>query len=113
MFGLQRAGAEIRAFGDARGGGSLCGAPAGRTTLTGEGLQHEDGHSHVLATSIPNIRAYDPAFAYETAVIVRDGIKRMFVDNADIFYYLTLYNENYPMPPMPPGVEEGILRGMG
>ena len=112
MFGFQRTMDQIWAFGDARGRGFLLGATAGRTTLNGEGLQHEDGHSHLLATAVPNIRAYDPAFAYETAVIVRDGIRRMFVDNADVFYYLTLYNENYPMPPMPPGVEEGILRGI-
>src|SRR5256712_8086203 len=112
MFGLQRTGDQIWAFGDARGRGFLCGATAGRTTLNGEGLQHEDGHSHVLATSIPNIRAYDPAFAYETAVIVRDGIKRMLGDGEDIFYYLTLYNENYPQPAMPAGVEDGIVRGI-
>src|SRR5437879_263551 len=112
MFGLQRTGDQIWAFGDARGRGFLCGATAGRTTLNGEGLQHEDGHSHVLATSIPNIRAYDPAFAYETAVIVRDGIQRMLGDGEDIFYYLTLYNENYPQPAMPEGVEEDIVRGV-
>jgi pyruvate dehydrogenase E1 component len=112
MFGLQRTGDQIWAFGDARGRGFLCGATAGRTTLNGEGLQHEDGHSQVLATSIPNIRAYDPAFAYETAVIVRDGIKRMLGDGEDIFYYLTLYNENYPQPAMAEGVEEGIVRGI-
>jgi pyruvate dehydrogenase E1 component len=112
MFGLQRTGDQIWAFGDARGRGFLCGATAGRTTLNGEGLQHEDGHSHVLATAVPNVRAYDPAFAYETAVIVRDGIKRMLGDGEDIFYYLTLYNENYPQPPMPEGVEEGIVRGI-
>src|SRR5437867_1685037 len=112
MFGFQRTGDQIWAFGDARGRGFLCGATAGRTTLNGEGLQHEDGHSHVLATAIPNIRAYDPAFAYETAVIVRDGIRRMLVDGEDIFYYLTLYNENYPQPPMPEGSEDGIVRGV-
>jgi pyruvate dehydrogenase E1 component len=88
------------------------GATAGRTTLNGEGLQHQDGHSHLLATALPSIRAYDPAFAFETAVIVRDGMRRMLIENEDIFYYLTLYNENYPMPPMPEGVEEGILRGI-
>src|SRR5947208_113893 len=112
MFGMQRTGDQIWAFGDARGHGFLCGATAGRTTLNGEGLQHEDGHSQVLATSIPNIRAYDPAFAYETAVIVRDGIKRMLGDGEDIFYYLTLYNENYPQPAMPEGVAAGIVRGI-
>ena len=112
MFGFQRTMDQIWAFGDARGRGFLMGATAGRTTLSGEGLQHQDGHSHLLATAVPCIRAYDPAFAYETAVIVRDGIRRMLVDNEDIFYYLTLYNENYPMPAMPEGVEDGILRGI-
>ena len=112
MFGLQRTGDQIWAFGDARGRGFLCGATAGRTTLNGEGLQHEDGHSHLLATALPNVRAYDPAFAYETAVIVRDGIKRMLGDGEDIFYYLTLYNENYPQPAMPAGIEDGIVRGI-
>jgi len=112
MFGFQRTGDQIWAFGDARGRGFLCGATAGRTTLNGEGLQHEDGHSQMLATAVPNIRAYDPAFAYETAVIVKDGIRRMLAEGEDIFYYLTLYNENYPMPPMPPGVEDGIVRGI-
>jgi pyruvate dehydrogenase E1 component len=112
MFGFQRTGDQIWAFGDARGRGFLCGATAGRTTLNGEGLQHEDGHSHLLATALPNIRAYDPAFAYETAVIVKDGIQRMLGDGQDVFYYLTLYNENYPQPPMPEGVEDGIVRGI-
>src|SRR4051794_1484515 len=112
MFGFQRTMDQIWAFGDARGRGFLMGATAGRTTLNGEGLQHQDGHSHMLATAIPSIRAYDPAFAFETAVIVRDGIRRMLIENEDIFYYLTLYNENYPMPPMPEGAEEGILRGI-
>ncbi len=112
MFGFQRTMDQIWAFGDARGRGFLMGATAGRTTLSGEGLQHQDGHSHMLATAVPCIRAYDPAFAYETAVIVRDGIRRMLIDNEDIFYYLTLYNENYPMPAMPEGAEDGILRGI-
>ncbi len=112
MFGFQRTMDQIWAFGDCRGRGFMLGATAGRTTLNGEGLQHQDGHSQLLATAIPNIRAYDPAFAYETAVIVRDGIRRMLVDQEDSFSYLTLYNENYPMPPMPEGVEEGILRGI-
>jgi pyruvate dehydrogenase E1 component len=112
MFGFQRTGDQIWAFGDSRGRGFMCGATAGRTTLNGEGLQHEDGHSQLLATALPNIRAYDPAFAYETAVIVRDGIRRMLDKGEDIFYYLTLYNENYPQPPMPEGVEEGIVRGI-
>jgi pyruvate dehydrogenase E1 component len=113
MFGFQRIGDLIWSFGDQRGRGFLLGATAGRTTLTGEGLQHCDGHSHVLATTVPNCRAYDPAFAYEVAVIVRDGIERMYGDAAeDVFYYLTLYNENYTMPAMPKGAEEGIVRGL-
>ena len=113
MFGFQRVGDLIWAFGDQRGKGFLLGATAGRTTLQGEGLQHNDGHSHVLASTVPNCRAYDPAFAYEMAVIVRDGIARMYGDEPeDAFYYLTLYNENYSMPAMPEGVEEGILRGL-
>ncbi|MEK7860364.1 MAG: pyruvate dehydrogenase (acetyl-transferring), homodimeric type, partial [Chloroflexota bacterium] len=112
MFGFQRTMDQIWAFGDARGRGFLMGATAGRTTLNGEGLQHEDGHSHLLATAIPNIRAYDPAFAYETAVIVKDGLRRMLEASEDVFYYITLYNENYPMPPQPDEVEDGILRGL-
>jgi len=114
MFGFQRTGDLIWAFGDVRGRGFLLGATAGRTTLNGEGLQHEDGHSLLLASVVPNLRVYDPAFAYETAVVVRDGLRRMYCTDApeDCFYYLTLYNENYPMPPMPPGVEEGVVRGL-
>ncbi len=114
MFGFQRTGDEFWAFADARGRGFLLGATAGRTTLNGEGLQHEDGHSLVLASTIPTIRLYDPAFAYETAVIVRDGIERMYGANPeDVFYYLTLYNENYVMPERPADVsDEDIVRGM-
>jgi pyruvate dehydrogenase E1 component len=113
MFGFQRVGDLVWSFGDHRGRGFMLGATAGRTTLTGEGLQHADGHSQVLATAVPNCRAYDPAFAYEMAVIVRDGIARMYgPEPEDCFYYLTLYNENYPMPAMPEGVEEGIVRGL-
>ncbi|HKN49503.1 MAG TPA: pyruvate dehydrogenase (acetyl-transferring), homodimeric type, partial [Actinomycetota bacterium] len=117
MFGFQRTGDAIWACGDMRGRGFLCGATAGRTTLNGEGLQHEDGHSLLLASTVPNLAAYDPAFAYEMAVIVQDGIDRMFGNNPeDVFYYLTLYNENYPMPAMPEApagvIEEGIRRGM-
>jgi pyruvate dehydrogenase E1 component len=114
MFGFQRTGDEFWAFADARGRGFLLGATAGRTTLNGEGLQHEDGHSLLVASTIPCIRAYDPAFAYETAVIVRDGIRRMYEDGEDVFYYLTLYNENHVMPPLPAGpeVEERVLRGL-
>jgi len=113
MFGFQRVGDLVWSFGDQRGRGFMLGATAGRTTLTGEGLQHADGQSQVLATALPNCRAYDPAFAYEMAVIVRDGIARMYgPDPEDCFYYLTLYNENYPMPAMPDGVEDGIVRGL-
>jgi pyruvate dehydrogenase E1 component len=112
MFGFQRIGDLIWAAADQRTRGFLLGATSGRTTLNGEGLQHEDGHSHILASTIPNLRAYDPAFAYELAVIIRDGLKRMFTNREDIFYYITLYNENYPMPAMPAGAEEGILKGL-
>ncbi|HEX7275757.1 MAG TPA: pyruvate dehydrogenase (acetyl-transferring), homodimeric type, partial [Acidimicrobiales bacterium] len=113
MFGFQRVGDAMWAFGDMRGRGFLLGATAGRTTLNGEGLQHQDGHSLLLASTVPNLAAYDPAFAYEMATIVRDGMARMYGDHPeDVFYYLTLYNENYPMPAMPPGVEAGILRGL-
>jgi pyruvate dehydrogenase E1 component len=112
MFGFQRIGDEIWAAADLRTRGFLLGATAGRTTLAGEGLQHQDGHSHILASVVPNLMAYDPAFAYELAVIVQDGIRRMYEAGEDIFYYITLGNENYSMPPMPEGVAEGILRGM-
>jgi pyruvate dehydrogenase E1 component len=113
MFGFQRVGDLIWSFGDQRGRGFLLGATAGRTTLSGEGLQHCDGQSQLYALAYPNCRAYDPAYAYEVAVLVRDGIARMYGPNAeDCFYYLTLYNENYVQPPMPEGVEEGIVRGM-
>jgi pyruvate dehydrogenase E1 component len=88
------------------------GGTAGRTTLNGEGLQHEDGHSHVLASTIPNCISYDPTFAYEVVVIVRDGIRRMYEEQQDVYYYITLMNENYPQPAMPPGVEEGIVKGL-
>jgi pyruvate dehydrogenase E1 component len=113
MFGFQRVGDLVWAFGDARGKGFLCGGTAGRTTLSGEGLQHQDGHSLVLASTIPTCAAYDPAFAYEIAIIVRDGIRRMYQEREDRFYYLTLYNENYAMPPMPEGLDaEGVLKGI-
>ncbi|MET0895930.1 MAG: pyruvate dehydrogenase (acetyl-transferring), homodimeric type, partial [Acidimicrobiia bacterium] len=113
MFGFQRVGDLIWAFGDQRGRGFLLGATAGRTTLTGEGLQHADGHSPILASTVPNCRVYDPAFAYEMGVIVRDGIERMYGEEPeDCFYYLTLYNENYSMPAMPDGVEDGIIKGL-
>ena len=90
----------------------MLGATSGRTTLNGEGLQHQDGHSLLHAGTIPTLLPYDPAFAYEIAVIVADGLRRMYAEGEDIFYYLSLYNENYPMPPMPPGVEDGILKGL-
>ena len=112
MFGFQRIGDLVWAFADQRGRGFLCGATAGRTTLNGEGLQHEDGHSHVLATVVPNCITYDPAYAYELGVIVRDGLRRMYEEREDVFYYLTLYNENYPMPAKPEDADEGILRGL-
>jgi pyruvate dehydrogenase E1 component len=113
MFGFQRIGDLIWAFGDARGRGFLCGGTAGRTTLAGEGLQHQDGHSLLLASAVPNCLAYDPAYAYEIAVIVQDGIRRMYQQREDIFYYLTLCNENYPMPSIPEGVDPaGILKGI-
>ena len=112
MFGFQRTGDQAWAFADARGRGFMLGATAGRTTLTGEGLQHDDGHSHLLASTIPNIRAYDPAYAYELAAVIRDGIERMYVRGEDVYYYVTLYNENYPMAPKPHGVDDGIIRGI-
>ncbi len=112
MFGFQRTGDQIWALADARGRGFMMGATAGRTTLTGEGLQHDDGHSHILASTIPNIRAYDPAFAYELAAVVRDGIERMYHEGQDVFYYVTLYNENYAQPKKPEGVDEGLIRGI-
>ena len=112
MFGFQRTGDLFWAFGDSRGRGFALGATAGRTTLNGEGLQHQDGHSHVLASVIPNILAYDPAFAFEVAAIVKNGLCRMYQKEEDVFYYLTLYNENITHPPMPNGVEEGIIKGL-
>ncbi|MEO7294606.1 MAG: pyruvate dehydrogenase (acetyl-transferring), homodimeric type [Candidatus Limnocylindria bacterium] len=113
MFGFQRTGDQIWAFGDARGRGFMMGATAGRTTLTGEGLQHDDGQSHVLASTVPNVLAYDPAFAYELAIVVREGIDRMYGERGDdVFYYVTLYNENWPMPAKPDGADEGVLRGL-
>jgi pyruvate dehydrogenase E1 component len=112
MFGLQRIGDLIWAAGDMRCKGFVLGGTAGRTTLAGEGLQHQDGNSHLLAYPVPNLVAYDPAFAYELAVIIEDGIRRMYVNQEDVFYYLTVMNENYPMPPMPEGAKDGILKGM-
>jgi pyruvate dehydrogenase E1 component len=111
MFGPQRVGDLLWAAGDMRARGFLLGATAGRTTLAGEGLQHQDGHSHLLVYPIPNCVAYDPAYAYELAVIIRDGLRRMYLDQESVFYYITVMNENYAQPPMPEGVEDGILRG--
>ena len=112
MFGFQRVGDMIWACGDMMCKGFLLGGTSGRTTLNGEGVQHQDGHSHLIAATVPNLVSYDPAFAFEVAVIVRDGIRRMYAEREDVFYYLTLTNQNYAMPPMPDGAEEGIVRGM-
>ena len=114
MFGFQRIGDLIWAAADARCRGFLLGGTAGRTTLAGEGLQHQDGHSHVLSLTVPNCMSYDPAFAYEIAVIIQDGIRRMYGNGESIFYYLTVMNEKYAMPAMPKGddVREGILKGL-
>ena len=112
MFGFQRTGDQVWAFGDQRGRGFMIGATAGRTTLAGEGLQHDDGHSHILASTVPVVRAYDPAFAYELAAVIRDGVERMYHDGEDVFYYVTVYNENYAQAPKPDGADEGIVRGI-
>ncbi|HEY0488133.1 MAG TPA: pyruvate dehydrogenase (acetyl-transferring), homodimeric type, partial [Telluria sp.] len=112
MFGMQRIGDLAWAAGDMRARGFLMGGTAGRTTLNGEGLQHEDGHSHIMAATIPNCMPYDPTFAHEVAVIVQDGLRRMVAEQQDVFYYITLMNENYTHPGLKPGSEEGILKGM-
>jgi pyruvate dehydrogenase E1 component len=116
MFGMQRIGDLVWAAADMRTRGFMLGATAGRTTLNGEGLQHQDGHSHVLASTVPTLMAYDAAFAFEVAVIIQDGMRRMYQDDENVFYYLTLYNEGYPMPAMPESewgnVREGIVEGM-
>jgi pyruvate dehydrogenase E1 component len=113
MFGFQRTGDQIWAFADARGRGFLMGATAGRTTLTGEGLQHDDGHSQILSSTVPNVRAYDPAFAYELAAVVRDGIERMHGPKPeDVFYYITIYNENHAQPKKAEGIDDAIIRGL-
>jgi pyruvate dehydrogenase E1 component len=112
MFGFQRIGDLAWAAGDSRARGFLLGGTSGRTTLNGEGLQHEDGHSHLLAATIPNCRAYDPTYAYELAVIIHDGLRRMLTEQEDVFYYLTVMNENYSHPPLPEAATEGVLRGM-
>jgi pyruvate dehydrogenase E1 component len=112
MFGFQRIGDMVWAFADSRGKGFLMGGTAGRTTMLGEGLQHQDGHSIVLASTVPTCVTYDPAFVYELAVVVQDGIRRMYEKGEDVFYYITMYNEDYAMPAMPEGATEGILRGL-
>jgi pyruvate dehydrogenase E1 component len=112
MFGPQRVGDLFWLAGDIRAKGFLLGATAGRTTLNGEGLQHQDGHSLLHASTIPTCLPYDPAFSFELAIIVADGLRRMYAEGEDIFYYLSLYNENYPMPPMPAGVDDGMLKGL-
>ncbi len=112
MFGFQRVGDLIWLAADARARGFLIGGTSGRTTLNGEGLQHQDGHSLLIASSVPTVRAYDPAFAYEVTVIIQDGLRRMCQENEDGFYYISVYNENYAMPEMPAGCEEGILKGI-
>ena len=112
MFGFQRIGDLAWAAGDMQARGFLVGGTAGRTTLAGEGLQHQDGHSHVQAATIPNCISYDPTFSYELAVIVQDGMRRMYEDHENVFYYITVMNENYHHPAMPKGVEEGILKGL-
>ena len=111
MFGFQRVGDFAWAAGDMQARGFLIGGTAGRTTLAGEGLQHQDGHSQLVATTIPNCIAYDPAWAYELAVIVQDGLRRMYVEQENVFYYITCMNENYVQPAMPAGAEPGILKG--
>lgn len=112
MFGFQRVGDQMWLAGDIKAKGFLLGATAGRTTLNGEGLQHQDGHGHLIASTIPTLYTYDPAFAYEIAVIIEEGIRRMYKENEEIFYYITLYNENYPMAAMPEGSRDGILKGL-
>jgi pyruvate dehydrogenase E1 component len=112
MFGFQRIGDLAWAAGDMRSRGFLLGGTAGRTTLNGEGLQHEDGHSHLMSATIPNCISYDPTFAYEVAVIIQDGLRRMYAEQQDVYYYLTVMNENYPHPAMPDGAAPDIIKGM-
>ena len=112
MFGFQRIHDLAWAAGDSQAKGFLIGATSGRTTLNGEGLQHQDGHSHILSSTIPNCLSYDPAFSYEIAVIIKDGIQKMFVEQKNYFYYITTMNENYEHPQMPKDSEEGIIKGM-
>ena len=112
MFGFQRIGDLAWAAGDMRSRGFLLGGTAGRTTLNGEGLQHEDGHSHMISATVPNCISYDPTFGYEVAVIIQDGLRRMYSEQEDVYYYLTVMNENYQQPAMPEGAAPGILKGM-
>jgi pyruvate dehydrogenase E1 component len=112
MFGFQRVGDLAWAAGDMRARGFLIGGTSGRTTLNGEGLQHQDGHSHIMSATIPNCVSYDPTYAYEVAVIIQDGLRRMVGEQEDVFYYLTVLNENYEHPAMPEGAEKGIVKGM-
>jgi pyruvate dehydrogenase E1 component len=112
MFGMQRVGDLVWLAGDIRARGFLMGGTAGRTTLNGEGLQHEDGHSHIIAATVPNCIPYDPTYAHEVAVIIQDGLRRMVEQQEDVFYYITIMNENYEQPGLKPGTEEGILKGM-
>jgi pyruvate dehydrogenase E1 component len=112
MFGFQRIGDLAWAAGDSRARGFVLGATAGRTTLNGEGLQHEDGHSHLMSATIPNCVSYDPTFGYELAVIIQEGMRRMVQNQEDVYYYITLMNENYSHPEMPKGAEAAILKGM-
>jgi pyruvate dehydrogenase E1 component len=112
MFGFQRVGDLIWAAGDSRTRGFLLGGTSGRTTLSGEGLQHQDGHSHLIASAVPNCVAYDPTYAYELVTIVQDGMRRMLTEQEDVFYYVTVMNENYVQPALPEGAREGILRGL-
>jgi pyruvate dehydrogenase E1 component len=112
MFGFQRVGDLAWAAGDMRARGFLLGGTAGRTTLNGEGLQHEDGHSHMISATIPNCISYDPTFGYEVAVIIQDGLRRMYAEQQDVYYYLTVMNENYAQPAMPEGAAPDIIKGM-
>ena len=112
MFGFQRIGDLAWAAGDMRARGFLIGGTSGRTTLNGEGLQHEDGNSHVISSMVPNCVSYDPTFGYELAVILQDGLRRMYQEQEDVYYYITVMNENYTHPGMPAGAEEGIRKGL-
>ena len=112
MFGFQRIGDMVWAFADSRGKGFLMGGTAGRTTMLGEGLQHQDGHSLVLSSTVPTCLTYDPAYVFELAIVLQDGIRRMYQNGEDVFYYITMYNEDYEMPAMPDAAVEGVLKGL-